>query len=195
MFWPKCWPVAPRLRGQRSSREIDVDWQRRARRCTSASMRTFMASGRGGPGGRQIRPAIPSRLCRSTTATSGGIARDRGSESEVHHLLGHRLQRRRRPDVRIRRERGLAAHRLDGQLHANHQLGSGYERRDVRSQTGLYPASWKYGLGWRDGTPAQKQTRRPTSSTARTHGRSTGRDRHRLPRGRRMPSAISSTCG
>ena len=45
------------------------------------------------------------------------------------------------------------------QLHPHHQLGNGDQQRDIRSQPGLNPASWKYGLGWQGGTPMQKVTR------------------------------------
>ena len=53
---------------------------------------------------------------------------------QVHHLLRHRLRRRRRPDVRVRRQHRLAAHRRAGQLHADHQLGDGHQQGDLRPQ-------------------------------------------------------------
>ena len=62
---------------------------------------------------------------------------DRRGPPEVHHLFGHRIWRRRRPDVRERRERGLATHRHPGQLHTNHQLGNGHQQRDLRSPAGI----------------------------------------------------------
>ena len=37
-------------------------------------------------------------------------------------------------------------------------MGSPDHEGGVRSQTGLNPASWKYGLGWKGGTPLQQNT-------------------------------------
>ena len=68
-----------------------------------------------------------------------------------------RICRRRRTDVRERRQRGLAAHRLARQLLAHHRLGEGHEQRDLRRKPGLSPAAWKYGLGWQGGTPTQQR--------------------------------------
>ena len=53
----------------------------------------------------------------------------------------------------------------------NWETGTSKETFDRKP--GLNPASWKYGLGWGDGTPTQKNRGRRTSPTARTHGPST----------------------
>ena len=66
-------------------------------------------------------------------------AREIGEATSLRHVLGHGLRRRRRPDVRERRQHRLAAHRLARELHAHDRLGSRHEHRDVRPQAGLEP--------------------------------------------------------
>ncbi len=68
---------------------------------------------------------------------AAAVTRDWRSQPEVHHLQRHRVWRRRWPDIRERRQRGLAAHRCAGKLHAHHQLGDRHEQGDVRSEAGI----------------------------------------------------------
>ena len=128
-------------------------------------------------------------------AARGRRARDRRSQPEVHHVLGHRLRRRGRPDVRERRQHRLAAHRLAGQLHAHHQLGGRHEQGDVRPQAGLEPGvvEVRTGLAGRHADAEGDRVRR-TSSTAATPGTSTATARP-WPCRRSWRSCISWTCG
>ena len=102
-------------------------------------MRTFVAATLllGASPGR--RPTVSARFRRPGAAARGGGTRNRRSRAALRHVLGHRLRRRRRPDVRERRQHRLAAHRLAGQLHAHDQLGRRHEHRDVRPQARLEP--------------------------------------------------------
>ena len=72
----------------------------------------------------------------------------------------------------------------------NWETGTSKETFDRKP--GLNPASWKYGLGWRGGTPLQKQTRQ-THVVNGAHAWHIDGNRSRPCR--KTPSAISWTCG
>ena len=74
----------------------------------------------------------------------------------------------------------------------NWEAGTSVETFD--REPGLAPASWKYGLGWRSGTPPRPTRARPTSPTASTRGTWTATGR-RWPCTPRSPRSTSSTCG
>ena len=139
--------------------------------------------------------AVSTRLRRSGAAARRRRARDRRSELELHHVLGHGLCRRRRPDVRERRQHRLAAHRLARQLHAHDRLGSRHERGNVRPQTRLEPGVMEIRLGLaRRHADANRRRGRRTSSTAATPGISTATASPSQYRPS-SPSSISSICG
>ena len=111
---------------------------------------------------------FPPGLRGSRAAARGRSARDRRSRAALRHLLGHRLRRRGRPDVRERRQHRLAAHRLARELHAHDQLGRRHERRDLRPQAGAEPrvVEVRPRLAGRHADAEARRVRR-TSSTAR----------------------------
>ncbi len=72
---------------------------------------------------------------------------------------------------------------------------TGTSKETFDRKPGLNPASWKYGLGWRGGTPLQKQTRQTHIVNGTRHGTSTVTAACRWPHRLRMRNAINSTCG
>ena len=75
----------------------------------------------------------------------------------------------------------------------NWETGTSKETFDRKP--GLNPASWKYGLGWRDGTPMQKQTRQTHIVNGAQAWHMDGEAPRRWPRRPKMPSAISWISG
>ena len=119
-------------------------------------------------GTRAPAQPFPARLRRSGAAAGRRRGRDRRSDAALRHLLGHRLRRRGRPDVRERRQHRLAAHRLAGQLHAariDWEAGTSIETFDRKP--GLEPGvvEVRPRLAGRH-ADAEGARARPTSSTA-----------------------------
>ncbi len=106
------------------------------------------------------RAVVSSGLCRSAAAARGGLEGDRRSEPALHHVLRHRLRRRRRarPRSSTRTSTGRASTRSPTTRGRSTGKPARARRPSIASR-GSIPASWKYGLGWRGGTPIQKQTR------------------------------------
>ena len=75
----------------------------------------------------------------------------------------------------------------------NWETGTSKETFDRKP--GLNPASWKYGLGWRGGTPIQKQTRQTHIVNGSHAWYIDGEGGEPVAVPPRMPSGISSICG
>ena len=75
----------------------------------------------------------------------------------------------------------------------NWEAGTSKETFDRKP--GLNPASWKYGLGWRGGTPTQKNTRQTHIVNGAHAWHIDGDGRRRWPLRPKTPSDISSTSG
>ena len=148
-------------------------------------------------GGLAARAVVSAGLRRSRAAAGGGGEGDRRSEPALHHVLRHRLRRRRRPDRSSTRV-NIDWPRIDALANYTRTINweTGTSKETFDRKPGLNPASWKYGLGWRGGTPIQKQTAPDAHRQRRARaGTSTAKAASRWPCRPRMPSGISSTCG